>query len=435
MKKLNFYQTNARKRRLVNTYRKYPQIGIFLGAGATISSKVPSYPELALNLLQTASEHTNFDGDREWARNFIQDQRTRIANNRKIIPPEDVVLYVRSHLGSDKKTLRELIQHEIYKNAAVRKTVKRDAFEKNETLDAILTFCAARPHTGITTDPNLLPMVNPKIGGILTTNYDNLVESAFHTKFRQKLLKPIGRPTTSEFDIMDRQTISVYHMHGYVGFKKFVEDQEDKPTPEIVIAEDDYFETFYDPMGFGNYIALSFFRRFPCLFIGASMEDKNIRRILFHLVSASKRQNQAHQRKFAILKKDEELYDSLLDQNLLYYGVETIWIDRFSDIPEILRELYINAKHPEKTKKIFTEDWEFLKKYKWPKKREKLIRNNLSSLLTEHNWSQAYVAEYLGVSTQTINALENEKYIPSLPLAIKIADLFDLKIEEIFEAS
>ena len=60
------------------------------------------------------------------------------------------------------------------------------------------------------------------------------------------------------------------------------------------------------------------------------------------------------------------------------------------------------------------------------------MRNRLKVLRAEQNWSQAEVGERLGVSRQTINAIEREKYDPSLPLAFAIARLFGQKIEEIF---
>lgn len=60
------------------------------------------------------------------------------------------------------------------------------------------------------------------------------------------------------------------------------------------------------------------------------------------------------------------------------------------------------------------------------------MKNKLKVLRAEHNLSQAELAERLLVSRQTINALENGKYDPSLPLAFKIARLFNLKIEEVF---
>jgi len=61
------------------------------------------------------------------------------------------------------------------------------------------------------------------------------------------------------------------------------------------------------------------------------------------------------------------------------------------------------------------------------------MKNRLKVLRAERDWSQADLAERLGVSRQTVNALEREKYDPSLPLAFRIAQLFGLPIETIFE--
>jgi len=60
------------------------------------------------------------------------------------------------------------------------------------------------------------------------------------------------------------------------------------------------------------------------------------------------------------------------------------------------------------------------------------MKNRLRDLRAERGWSQADLAEKLDVSRQTVNAIETEKYDPSLPLAFKIAALFGLRIEEIF---
>ena len=61
------------------------------------------------------------------------------------------------------------------------------------------------------------------------------------------------------------------------------------------------------------------------------------------------------------------------------------------------------------------------------------MKNRLRVLRAERDWSQADLAERLDVSRQTVNALETGKYDPSLPLAFKIARLFDLSIEAIFQ--
>jgi putative transcriptional regulator len=60
------------------------------------------------------------------------------------------------------------------------------------------------------------------------------------------------------------------------------------------------------------------------------------------------------------------------------------------------------------------------------------MNNRLRVLRAERRWSQADLADRLGVSRQTVNAIETGKYDPSLPLAFAIAKTFELKIEEVF---
>jgi putative transcriptional regulator len=60
------------------------------------------------------------------------------------------------------------------------------------------------------------------------------------------------------------------------------------------------------------------------------------------------------------------------------------------------------------------------------------MNNRLKDLRAERDWSQADLAQHAGVSRQTINAIEKGKFDPSLPLAFRLARLFNLKIEEIF---
>lgn len=61
------------------------------------------------------------------------------------------------------------------------------------------------------------------------------------------------------------------------------------------------------------------------------------------------------------------------------------------------------------------------------------MKNRLKVLRAERDWTQADLAEALEVSRQTVNAIETGKYDPSLPLAFKIARLFEKQIEDIFE--
>ena len=61
------------------------------------------------------------------------------------------------------------------------------------------------------------------------------------------------------------------------------------------------------------------------------------------------------------------------------------------------------------------------------------MNNRLRDLRADRGWSQAYLAEQLEVSRQSVNAIETGKYDPSLPLAFRIARVFSLPIEKIFQ--
>lgn len=63
------------------------------------------------------------------------------------------------------------------------------------------------------------------------------------------------------------------------------------------------------------------------------------------------------------------------------------------------------------------------------------MKNSLAALRADRGWSQGDLAAALGVSRQTVNALERGKYDPSLPLAFQIAALFSRRIEDIFDPS
>jgi putative transcriptional regulator len=61
------------------------------------------------------------------------------------------------------------------------------------------------------------------------------------------------------------------------------------------------------------------------------------------------------------------------------------------------------------------------------------MKNRIRELRGERGWSQAALADLLGVSRQTVNAIETGRYDPSLPLAFAIARIFETRIEAIFE--
>jgi hypothetical protein len=370
----NSSQYRMRRESLIYTYKAEPKIGLVLGAGVSTKSEVPTYGKLALRVLELAAAKADFSGPRRWVPRFVKEQRALLAGGkRKTVSPEEVVLCAYTYLGKDAKSLRDITKQALFESANPGKSVNRDVFLKNPQLNAILSFCAAVATSMLAPDceqeknNNQKIEVNRKVGGILTTNYDNLLEGAFHKKYRRKLLQPIGRPNTREFH-KTLQQIPVYHIHGYIGYREDDSDEEnsdnDTRNPELIITETDYFQRFYDPLGFGNYVAISFLRRFPCLFIGSAMSDKNLRRFLFHL----KRDSGVlppNQKKYALLKATGKPVDKLTDDILYHsYGVEVIWMKKFDEVQEILRDMYTSIKSVKENN-----EWEKVHDYVWPRRK------------------------------------------------------------------
>ena len=69
----------------------------------------------------------------------------------------------------------------------------------------------------------------------------------------------------------------------------------------------------------------------------------------------------------------------------------------------------------------------------WPAGATAEVRNDLRERRAERGWSQADLADKLEVSRQTVNAIETEKYSPSLELAFRIARLFKVRVEDVFQ--
>jgi hypothetical protein len=362
--------SEQRKKKLCRVYKSKPQIGLVLGAGVTCDSEVPLYLKLTLDLCKLALQKNLLRSEAPRnVMNFLETQEklalkdykkvTQVMNSLQITPDE-IVLFLKTYL-ENKQELAKHIRKTLFSKVEPRKMdrVSAKLFEngKNDTLKSILCFCAARVGSVLAPNSKHRIETNPKVGGILTTNYDNLVEGAFGTKFRRKnMLKPVGRVTSRE-SLKDRRVIPVYHIHGYVSYVAHEDDLEDRRVSDmLVIAEDDYFERFYDPMGFSSYVAMSFLRRFPCLFIGSEMKDKNIRRFLYHLCKerGDCYKNPNH---FAILKKRGVSRDAFMDSILLSYGVSTIWIEDYNKIPEILRDVYTSEEGVE------PKDWKYLRNF------------------------------------------------------------------------
>jgi hypothetical protein len=321
--------------RLLDTYRSGPQIGLVLGAGVTVDSEVPAYLSLALRVFELADEERLLQGCPPHVRTHLTDIAERGAAE-----PDEIFEYIRTFFAGGPGRFHELVKQALYERIDVRshKMVATSTYRKNSTLDAVISFCAARPesaHAG--PRQSVRVAVNRRVGAILTTNYDNLVEGSFGTKYgKSGLLRPVGRPPAP----YRPGTIPVYHCHGYISYAPPRAPGIGVEVSDLLISQHDYFGAFYDQLGFGNVVAANFFRRWPSLFIGSRMTDRNIRRVLYQtrVESIGATRDLEH---FAILERSGRPEDDLADAVLTSYGVSVIRIGEFSEISELLRDLYL----------------------------------------------------------------------------------------------
>jgi hypothetical protein len=382
----------SRKRTLFRTYDSVPQIGLFLGAGVTKTSGVPLYYKMTLELCQRAIKEKWLKSNTPpEAIEFLEEQAKRVEQNEDEtakglasfqITPEEIALFLTQYL-EDRTKLSPMLYKTLYKNIKKLKPksrmISRETWKNNMTLNSVISFCAQLPAD------SKKPELNPKVGGILTTNYDFIVEASFNGKFRKELMEPITKLGSPEFR-KETKLLPVYHIHGYVSYN-LPKKQQDYDTSseypqevkalDLLIAEGDYFHRFYDPLGFSTFVALNFLNRFPCLFIGTSMKDRNIRRFLYHLekerremVKKRKENKTVKPKHFAILPTTGTSQDSFTDAILWSYGISAIWIRGFDEINTILKQLYcypINKKRDYKKVQNWNyEEWNNVYEYTWP---------------------------------------------------------------------
>jgi len=344
---------------LCQIYRKAPQIGLMLGAGVSADSGVPLFGDLALQLFERAHAQGRLREVPESIITLLREHGLEAAGD-----PDKVVQYLYEHLDCD-ESLPLLVKQALYSNVETHhahKTVSRRTYRNNATLDAVISFCAAPGGSPLAPDSKAHWETNPKVGAILTTNYDNLLEGAFGTKYGRGLLKPVAREESRE-SVPGGRVIPVYHMHGYVSYVDDPHAPDGVKASKLVIAEEDYYRTYYNLLGFSNVVATSVLRQFTSLFIGSSMADRNLRRMLYHLRREQILPSTVHLH-FAILPPRHAAEQELDASILRALNVRVIWLEDRDDIgPQIeaiLRRVYTCADG------VTDEHWLASKAGKWP---------------------------------------------------------------------
>jgi hypothetical protein len=321
---------------LKSTYSKH---GIFLalGAGVSVGSLLPTWVELLRRLsVEIMGSDTQFEALQ--SAGFTLPAVAGILKH-SCPEPEDFARYVRKALyrdfpffpaGVGKHNHTQLVHH-------VR--------DENPTLRSVASLCASR------IENERVFVANPLIHAVVSFNLDALLQAYIYSRYRKRLLRTIERPSASRRP----EKINIYHMHGFLRFDEKWSDPSKGASDKLTLTEHEYFDFFNAPTSLFNYTFLHLLREYSCLFIGLSMRDDNIRRLLHYSKQerlnalleegqAPDKAEEATQRHFAILMRSGSRdMDDLLASSLLTLGTRVLWINAYTEIPERLGEIYTSA--------------------------------------------------------------------------------------------
>jgi hypothetical protein len=305
---------------------------LFLGAGVSKASGIPEWRELLDMMLTTLKLGPVRENGRSLSRLLeekaslsLLSQFDLVAHQCKGPDQSDKFIdLLRNHLYGTPgfQKIRRLM------NAIPVRSAEKVRFDwkplltelgKNTTLGAVGDLMVRQYRGDV--------IVNPKIGAVLTTNADNLLQAYVMGRAGgRRLITTVDRASVGDHPGM----ISIYHLHGWLD----VRDRREQTvvTPPLVFRESEYFDTMANPNSFANYTAQSLFQRRNVLFIGTSMEDVNIRRWLYNSFVERRR----HRTEFLSARygnypgAEAEAYAS---------SIRHFWFKRARDLPEPRRQL------------------------------------------------------------------------------------------------
>ena len=267
---------------------------LFLGAGVSMSAGGPSWETLLYKAIK--KDRKSFT-KREFKRIYGSCGQSPIVMGRYIVPNKSSLERIADYLQ----------RYVLYKGI--------DLY-KSDLISAICEF--------VETD---------KVESIITYNYDDLVEMAIEERGRKRAYSVVAKSRNTKTEI------PVYHVHGLIPHEK----SDIASTP--ILSEKEYHDIYRESFHWSNIEQLHALDRNTCFFIGLSMTDPNLRRLLDF--SHSGNNNEIHH--YAFLKR-EPLYGiddveknkrhfETIELQLESIGVWVIWYNDYDEVPQMIREI------------------------------------------------------------------------------------------------
>lgn len=297
---------NTRNKTFVKRLKESLKAGdltLVCGAGVSIGAQIPSWNELLLDLLETMIARISNDQS-------ISLKSENASNYRSILGSSSLVMgkYLKSNLGKD--FLPEL----------------RDALYKNnpktcDLIDAIVEV--SRPQRD-----------GKPLNSIITFNFDALIgENLERNNVKFKAIDNEGNRNQPD-------ELPIYHVHGFLPRTGKITS-----TKSVVFSEDSYHTQFIEPFSWSNLIQLNKLSQNTCLFIGLSLTDPNLRRLL----DVANRKDPSNNLNHYIVKKKPSLANNndkvddlmmfLEEQDANELGLNVIWVNDFDQIGELIKNL------------------------------------------------------------------------------------------------
>ncbi len=295
-----------KKIEMIKTALNENQLTLVCGAGVSVSSLIPTWDELLRNVLSDMFFRTDEE--------ILKQNSSELLSS---MPSSNLILgkYLRLILKDD---FEKVIGKHLYSNYNQNIVLRPGTDllnQETEIMKSISILASPRRNGG-------------RLDSIINFNFDNLIE---------KSLSLHNIEFCSIWDEGQEHTASelpVYHVHGFLPHNINIEN------PNLVFSEETYHSQFIDPYSWSNLIQLNTFSENICLFVGLSLSDPNLRRLLD--ISWRKNQKRKH---YIITRKPEksdkigEIISMLFEQDANSLGLNVIWCNDYSQIPELIMKI------------------------------------------------------------------------------------------------
>ncbi|MDT8719038.1 SIR2 family protein [Clostridium sp. 19966] len=292
---------------------------MFLGAGTSKDAEIPTWNELIFELIVSLiSENSKH--------NFTNEEKKFIVSKIKNMNLDSPLLEARYVEKGLRDGFIDKLTELLYKRC----------INTSNILEEITQLCI--PIRG-----------GIGIRAVVTYNFDDLLE------YNLNSLGITHRSIYTE-EVPLKHELGVYHVHGFLPRDR--NRYKDLSKWLLVFSEAGYHSLILDPYNWANIVQLNYLRENTCLFIGMSMTDPNLRRLL-DIAAVRRQENDNLCKHYAILKKEEFKVDKLIDSNIdenkikvfekanrnimelsfKELGINIIWIEDFKEIPGILKKI------------------------------------------------------------------------------------------------